>query len=254
MTSLGPPTDRCAPADCVARKLARAPIRQVACARCRQNLVVVMPKSTGPLSQRQQWVSIADNCGPSRKLRNLGAGIAVNPGFSRRTLRQGRAPRSLILTSRVPAAVSQNAERMKGLKSHRAACCRARNSGYCGNIRNQTPGNSRLNGSTWGKPGLFRSFSATRHPVRAGDQTSWRRSGDRRPRQDAIARKGERRGPASVDAVAYRGAARTGCRESRHASKAGTSSMTPVRPSVPARCLRPSERSGIVRYRSGSRP
>ena len=63
---------------------------------------VVMPKSTGPLNLGQQWLMIADNCGTSRKFRNLAGGVAVSPGFWRRTLLQGQRPRSLMPKNRVP--------------------------------------------------------------------------------------------------------------------------------------------------------
>src|SRR5277367_5085488 len=73
--------------------------------------VVVMPKSTGPLSQRHQWFTIADNCGPSRKLRNLAGGVAVNSGFWRRTLLQGRGPGPLMPKTRVPTLQAPKVER-----------------------------------------------------------------------------------------------------------------------------------------------
>ena len=64
--------------------------------------VVMLPKSTGLLILDQQWVMIANNCGPSHKFRNLAGGVAVNPGFWRRTLLQGRTPLPFMPKNRMP--------------------------------------------------------------------------------------------------------------------------------------------------------
>jgi transposase len=58
---------------------------------------------------------IAENCGPSLKFRNLAGGIAVNPGFWRRTLPQGGTPAVFQVEEPHAPALPPETRWMKGL-------------------------------------------------------------------------------------------------------------------------------------------
>ena len=136
--------------------------------------IVMLPLTTGPLRQEQQWIMIAENCGPSLKFQNLIGGIIVNPGFWHRTLLQGGSPRSFRSKGSTLPRCNPKNKMDERVTARTAAGYPARNSGYCCNIGDLLLESFGINGRKWEERALFRSFSATRQPARRGG-ANWKR-------------------------------------------------------------------------------